>query len=430
MKPELRPDGCAALASRIVLTSDAADDRIDSHSHLSRNERNPQRSYASARPLRIALVTNHPPPFRTPIYERIAAVPDVELNAIFCSRREPNREWEVPPLAFNHRFLKERFVTRGSNFIHNNPDVITQLRHIAPDVILTTGFNPTHLYAFAYAMFKGIPHIPMTDGTDLSEQAFSGMHRTIRRFVYARSTAFIAASRGGLRLYHGYGIAPVRCFQSCLCIDNLMYAGAQRTASEPARFDLIFCGRIVDDKNPLFALHVAASLAMRLGRTVRILFVGNGDAESQVRAVAAQHPGLVEATFHGHAPQEELPLLYRSALLFLFPTRADVWGVVANEACASGLPIIVSPHAGAAGELIVDGENGFVRPLDVEQWADCAARLLTDDQLYQRFARRSLALVRRYTFDHAAKGVLDACRYAAGDRNVRRLAEPDRKAGT
>ena len=60
--------------------------------------------------------------------------------------------------------------------------------------------------------------------------------------------------------------------------------------------------------------------------------------------------------FHGFAAQRELPDLYRSAKVFLFPTLADVWGVVANEACAAGLPVIVSPHAGVAGELVRDDD--------------------------------------------------------------------------
>ncbi|HEY4541084.1 MAG TPA: glycosyltransferase family 4 protein [Noviherbaspirillum sp.] len=378
--------------------------------------------------LRIALVTNHPPPFRIPIYERIAEAPDVDLHAVFCSRREPNRKWDVPPLPFNHRFLKERFVARGSNFIHNNPDVFGQLQRIKPDVIVTTGFNPTHLYAFAYAQFKGIPHVPMTDGTEVSERGLSRMHKLIRRIIYARSAAFIAASRGGLRLYRSYGIDPEHCFQSCLCIDNHAYEEV-RVEAEPPRFDLVFCARMVAEKNPLFALHVAASLAMRIGRTVRILFVGSGDAEQAVRACAARYPELIEAEFHGHAEQNELPHLYRSARLFLFPTQADVWGVVANEACAAGLPILVSPHAGVAGELIVDGENGYVLPLDVEQWAARAAELLTDETLYRRFAARSLALVRRYTFEHAANGIIDACRHAAGNSAQRRAMPARHKAG-
>ena len=380
-----------------------------------------------SRMLRIAIVTNHPPPFRIPIYNRVARTPGVELIVVFCSPREPNRQWDLPPMRFERVFLKERFVQRGSNFIHNNPDVMMRLKELDPDVIVTTGFNPTHLYAFGYAALRGIAHIPMTDGTDVSEQGLSLAHRLIRRMVYTRSQAFIAASHGGLRLYHSYGIAPELCYQSCLCADNEAFL--QAAPGTMKRYDLIFSGRIVQDKNPLFTLEVAIGAARKLGRKVSVLFVGTGEQEEQVKQKAAAQSDLVDAVFHGHASQQELPALYASARIFMFPTVRDAWGVVTNEACASGLPIIVSPHAGVAGELVVDGENGFVCPLDLECWIDRVVRLLTDTALHERFAARSASLVSSYTFDHAAAGIVNACRRASGERRPGKLKPAGRKWG-
>jgi glycosyltransferase involved in cell wall biosynthesis len=354
-------------------------------------------------------------------------MPDVELKVIFCSRREPNREWKLPPLNFNHTFLRERFVTRGDNFIHNNFDVVSALRRFTPDVVVTTGFNPTYLYAFGYTLAKGVMHVPMTDGTDVSEESLSTPHKLIRRFVYSRSQAFVAASAGGQRLYESYGIAPEHCFLSCLCIDNETYL--VNPPHEQKKYDFIFCGRIVEAKNPLFALHVAQEVARRLGRKVSILFVGSGAQEEDLKSETAQHADTVDAEFNGFAAQHELPALYRSASIFLFPTLADVWGVVANEACAAGLPVIVSPHAGVADELVLDGENGFVCELDVGLWADRAEVLLTQPAVYQRFSRRSRSLVNQYTFETAALGLVDACRHAYGAGNGDMTPEKNKKVG-
>lgn len=313
-------------------------------------------------------------------------------------------------MRFPYSVLKERFVARGSNFIHNNPDVFRVLNRVSPDVVVTTGFNPTFLYAIGYAAFKGIPHVPMTDGTDVSEKNLSRWHKALRRLVYRRARAFIAASNGGMRLYATYGVQAGDCFLSCLCADNESFS-ANRTSVEK-QHDLLFCGRMVSEKNPLFALQAAAAIARRLQHKVSILFVGTGEQESEVRAMAGTLSALVDARFHGHADQHALPALYQSARIFLFPTSRDVWGVVANEACAAGLPVIVSPHAGVAGELVLHDENGFVLPLDADLWAEHAARMLRDDALYQRFSARAVAHASRYTFDHAAAGIVDACRHA------------------
>lgn len=359
---------------------------------------------------RIAFVTNNPPPYRIPVFERLGRMPGVTLRALFCARREPYRHWDLPQMHFDHVFLRERYIGIGDKYIHNNPDVIPALRRFAPDVVVTDGFYPTQLYAFGHAFMKGIAHIPLTDGTYLSEQALSRVHKVVRRIVFARSNAFLSASRGGDRLYQSYGIPPQACFQSALCIDNERYR--QAAAAAKKEFDMLFCGRMEPGKNPLFALDVAAATARILGRKVTLLFVGSGSQEEKARAAASAHAGFVDAHFHGFAQQGELPALYASARLFLFPSLADVWGVVANEACAAGLPVIVSPHAGAAGELIVDGQNGHVCPLVESEWAKRAAMMLAQEETWRRYSRHSLSLVSEYTFDKAAAGFLDACRYA------------------
>jgi glycosyltransferase involved in cell wall biosynthesis len=360
--------------------------------------------------LKIVVVANTPPPYRVPMYNRIAGTPGVDLHVIFCSRREPNRFWDLPPFEFSHTFLPERFVAAGERYIHNNIEVLPALKAAGADVIVTDGFNPTHLYAFLYATFKRIPHIPMTDGTDVSERALSAAHRIVRRFVFARSAAFLSASLGGKRLYMSYGIKAERCFLSPLCANNAAFTPPPGSLHKP--FDFIFCSRMEPGKSPLFALEVAVETARRLGRRTRILFAGSGSLEQQTRQTAADHAGLVEAVFHGFAAQGDLPQLYQSASMFLFPTLADVWGVVVNEACAAGLPVIISPHAGVVDELVRDGENGFVREIDVSQWAERAVGLLTDESMWHAFSRRSLELVSNYTFDHAAAGVVDACSLA------------------
>jgi glycosyltransferase involved in cell wall biosynthesis len=372
--------------------------------------------------IRLAIVTNEPPPYRIPVFQRVGRMPGIALQVIFCARREPNRQWDLPPFEFEHCFLRERIATVKGRYIHNNPDVILALRRFAPDVLINDGLNPTQLYAFCYALLKGISHVPLTDGTDQSEHKLSRVHKQVRRFVYARSAAFLAASDGGRRLYESYGVPAEHCFKSCLCIDNDAYSIAP--ASDKPAFDFIFCGRMVPEKGPMFALEVARETARKLRRKTSILFVGAGSEEERLKVVAERMTDMVDARFHGFGLQRELPGLYRSARIFLFPTHADVWGVVANEACAAGLPTIVSPHAGVAGELILHGENGYVCPLDIYRWAEHAATLLNTPELLASFSRRSRSLVREYSYDKAAQGMIDACRLALSDGVRKKVGEP------
>ena len=360
--------------------------------------------------LKLAIVVNEPPPYRIPVFNLIARNPEICLQVIFCCRREPNRLWDLPPVAFDHVFLRERIRTVQGRYIHNNPDVLLALSRFSPDVVLGNGFNPTHLYAFAWTRLMRRAYIAMTDGTLQSEKSLSALHVYLRRYVYQRAGAFIAASQGGLALYRSYNVSAARCFRSCLAVDNARFQ-AQKVGTDK-EWDFIVSGRLESGKQPEFAMSVALQCAQKLGRRLSLLYVGSGSEEAALRTRAKTLDHQLSVHFHGFASQAELPDLYRSAKIFLFPTRADVWGVVANEACAAGLPVIVSPYAGVVGELVVNEHNGYVRPLDIQAWTDCALKLLENSDRLQAMGERSSLLVKPYSFESAAEGIIEATKAA------------------
>jgi len=55
-----------------------------------------------------------------------------------------------------------------------------------------------------------------------------------------------------------------------------------------------------------------------------------------------------------------------------------------------------------------------VRELDLEQWADCAATLLSNDALRAAYGQRSRVMVEPYNFDQSALGIIEAVRAAIG----------------
>ena len=354
----------------------------------------------------LTIVTNIPAPYRMPIYQLLAEKLGYDnFHVIFCSHKEDNREWIVEQNDFAYTFLKKSFICWKGRFIHYNPDALKVLRQLNSDVVITTGFNPTHLLAFAYTVFYKKVHIPKTDGTFESEQILSGLHRIVRRIVYRYSKTFLGASQGALRLYNSYGISRDQFYQSHLCANNAAFVplpGVNRP------FDLMFSGRFSPEKNPLFALDVAAGVAKALKRKISILMLGSGPLLEQAKNYADMLGPEVDATFPGFVQQANLPTLYCSAKLFLFPSSWDPWGVVANEACAAGQAIIVSPHAGVANELVCDGENGYVLPLDLELWVKHAVDLLSNEALLEQFSKNSVVKVQPYTYEAAAQGVIDA----------------------
>ncbi|OAI04484.1 glycosyltransferase family 4 protein [Methylomonas methanica] len=354
--------------------------------------------------INAVIVTNVPAPYRVPVWRKVAQAEGISLSLIFCAPPHIDTVLDTSDYGFVSYFLTGRYQAMERRFMHCDPGVWSLLNQLRPDVVITTGYIPTFLFSFAWAIAHGVPHVVMTDGTAKSELSLSWLHRLVRRIVFKFSSAFIGACDGSRSLFRQYGVLESRIYKSCLCADNERFSIPLSTAPK----DFIYCGRFVSHKRPIFALQVARETAIRLGRKTSIDFVGSGDMEAEMRAYAGNISEYVDCHFLGYATQTELPKLYADAKIFLFPSEWDPWGVVANEACASGLPVIVSPHAGVAGELVADNENGFIRELDVELWAEAAVTLLSDRALYGRFSENCRLRVAEYSFDNSALGITDA----------------------
>ena len=376
----------------------------------------PARGRAVNEAVRACVVTNIPAPYRVPVFDLLSRRQGLDLCVLYCARTEPDRHWSLPSPAHPHQFLGGQLLRRGQRFIHVNPSVWSALRRFQPEVVVTTGFNPTHLLAWGFALSHRSSHVVMTDGTDRSESGLGQAHRLVRRMVFATSRSFVVASHGGNRLLDSYGVESSRVHRSPL-IANPCVTWRQVEAGERS-FDLLWSGRIVPVKNLGFTLEVAAGVAARLGRRVRLAVLGSGPLEQAMREKARSLADRVDVNFAGHVEQAELPSWYARSRLFLFPTMWDPWGVVVNEACEAGVPVLASPHAGAAGELVIDHVNGRVLELNLSTWIDAASTILCDAERWHQMSDASRAMAREFGLQAAVDGLYGAIRQAAGTRNA------------
>jgi alpha-maltose-1-phosphate synthase len=81
--------------------------------------------------------------------------------------------------------------------------------------------------------------------------------------------------------------------------------------------------------------------------------------------------------------------------VLLLPSLAEGFGLVITEALSRGLPVITTPHAGAA-DLMIDGREGFIVPIrSPDAIADRLTRLAEDRDLLAAMSEAALATARR-----------------------------------
>lgn len=356
---------------------------------------------------KICIVTNIPVPYRIPIFNIIGKILEDNFLVIYAARKEPNRLWELDDLKFNHIFLEENISEKkdGFNYIHNNKDIIKHLLNFSPDYVITTGFNPTHLYAWLYSKIFFKKHVYWSDGTMFTERHLGLIHKFVRNIVFKTTYSFIGPGNDNKKLYLSYGADENRIFKSHLCIDNQLFLNEKNFGDR--EFDLMYSGQFTDRKIPHFFVDIVEEVSKRVEH-LTLLLIGDGPLKNEILARLNALKN-VTYTYPGFVPQQELRGYYSSAKLFLFTTKLDAWGVVANESLASGTPVLVTPFAGVANDLVKHEYNGLVLDVDKQLWSNKIMEILENQQRWHQFSQNAFASVKDFTFDNAAKGICHAC---------------------
>lgn len=185
---------------------------------------------------------------------------------------------------------------------------------------------------------------------------------------------------GGIRV--AYNGADTRSFSP----------GPGRKAGDPLH--LLYSGRLEDvQKNVMMLPRLARQLRAR-GVPFRLTVVGGGpDREALV--AAAQRAGVEGCLqLRASVPNAELPDLYRSADVFILPSRFEGCPNALLEAMACGCIPVVSHLRGSTDRIVEDGVSGLLcRVDDVAQFSDRVGRLAADEGLRSRLREGALARV-------------------------------------
>lgn len=357
---------------------------------------------------RVAFVLNMPTPYRNPVFRLLVGRGNHTYRFMYCASAEPDRSWKVTTEDMDSVFLGRNFLGFFSGYIHANFDVLKELAKFRPDVVVTGGYNPTHLLAVMYCLIMRARHVSGTDGDLEFEQRLTALHRIVRRIVRRFTAAYIGPSDSSLALFQSWGASRAQVFKAPLCADNVAML---RTQEEIKQYDFIFCGRLVDDKGPLFALNVAARVAKMLRKRISIVFLGDGPLYREIQQ-RSRSISSVDVTLAGFVQPDDIPDWFGKSRVLLLPSNYDAWGLVVNEACAAGLPVLSSPFVGASRELVEEGLNGFTLPLDLECWAARASEIVSDQYRLRTMGQHGRIKVGDYSYATAAAGYEDAIEHA------------------
>lgn len=351
---------------------------------------------------KLLYITNIPSPYRVEFWNELSKYYDVTVW--FEAKNEANREWKIEGLGrnFKYKFLKS--VTLGLDN-HFSMEIIGFLNREHFDAYVIGSYSSlTEMLAIMWFKWRKKEFFLNSDGGFPKQENF--IKRTIKKFFISKASYWLSAGSNCSEYLMYYGAKKERIHEYPFA--SVAYSKKELlplSQEEKKKFReennlksklILTVGQLIQRKG----MDILIKAFIRGGdslKDVTLLIVGSG-SEDEIYREMAKGSCTENIVFKPFMQMQDLIPFYKTADVFVLPTRYDIWGLVLNEAMCFGLPVIASDMCGAAKDLIKDGKNGYIVPVENEEaLSDRVIELLKDDVKLEVFGNKSREIILGYT---------------------------------
>ena len=351
-------------------------------------------------PGHVVVLASYVPAYMVPVYRALAQRVG-RLTLLLSAATDTNHQWEFDLSGLDvtmqrvinvSQILRHRVGFKDVTQIRIPWDTLPQLRRLKPDIILSEELGPRTAFASLYrAMSKRTRLIISLGLSEHTEQNKGRLRHWVRKLLLPRADAVIVNGRSGVRYLQQMGYPAERIHRFTYCALPGVFDQLPLTRDSSDAHRMLVIGQLIERKGLLPLLAGLARWGQRHpDRRAELTIAGSGPLESQLRSY--ELPSNVSLTMAGYCNFERLAELSRQSGILAFPTLADDWGLVVNEAMAAGLPVLGSVYSQAVDDLCAEGETGWRFrtdfPAEMDRALDAALDTSHDEMDRMRIAAR------------------------------------------
>lgn len=328
--------------------------------------------------LKILWVTNLAAPYRIPVWDRLAEknslnVMLLESNAQLAKDSSANRgeDWQlVAPEKFSIQAAHTWKVSRGEAryYILRRLASLMQLRRF--EVVVFGGWeSPAYWQVLLVALLFRCRRVAFYESPPNTHRHQRGpiawmrcaFYRLMHITVVPGAAARISLSRMGVRaeaIAEGFNAVDVRRFQWALPLHDLNH-----DAQTGAGHRFLYAGQLIPRKRVDRIIEAFSHIGSVQDQ---LSIVGVGPMENELTVVADAHRARVR--FQGYVDGSLMPALMAENHTLVLASAQEVWGLVVNEALASGMHVVVAENCGVIPS-IREMEGVFVAREDLSDLA-------------------------------------------------------------
>jgi glycosyltransferase involved in cell wall biosynthesis len=173
---------------------------------------------------------------------------------------------------------------------------------------------------------------------------------------------------------------------------------------------IVYLGRLKKYKGVQDLIKAIVPLSKKIPN-IRLLIIGKGDYEPELRSLTSSLGLDNNVTFCGFVSEREKASLLKSASLYVC-TSADEggWTISAVEAMAAGVPILVTA---SQIDLLNEGSNGCLLTMTTpDSISNSVYSMLADQELWRAFSLHARSYSKNFSWDDTARLTLAALKKA------------------
>ncbi|MCB2218437.1 MAG: glycosyltransferase [Desulfobulbaceae bacterium] len=260
--------------------------------------------------------------------------------------------------------------------IHNKSKYVIEkalknaLLQIAPDVVALPGWYGFHvLVSLSLSSLYGIPAVVMSDSTNHDHPRVWWKEWIKKNILHFYSSALVGGTPHKLYMLK-LGMTEKSIFTGYDTVDNEYFTvGAHSARSRvstlrkeyrlPVNY-FLSSNRFIPQKNLFFLIEAYGRYRQLAGNGAwKLVILGDGELRKKLENLVNTLNLSADVLFPGFIQYKNLPNYYGLAKAYVQASTNETWGLVINEAMASGLPVLVSDRCGCATDLVHDGINGY-----------------------------------------------------------------------
>jgi glycosyltransferase involved in cell wall biosynthesis len=344
---------------------------------------------------KVAFVTIVPSPYQRDLFGALAARDDVDVSVYYLEQAAPDSPWPDKELRSFERILPGFWFNVGSIRAHMNwpiPDLSDADFVVLSSFTSVTGQLLMRRLRRRRWLFWGERMRPQTGAKRLVQKQLASP---------IAGAAGIVAIGGAAERDYRRRFPDLRHF----CIPyhcKLAPFLAMRRDGDARPLTFLFCGQMIERKG-VDILLLAFDRLIAGGVDARLLLVGReADLPKFMTLVSPATRQRVD--YEGFQAPESLPAYFARSDVFVLPSRHDGWGVVVNQALATGVPVITSDAVGAGLDYVQDGINGLtVKAGDVEELYNALQTFAQNPELVRTWGLKSREISRALTPEAGAR---------------------------